>query len=177
MRIFSSWKPYAIIALVAVAAAGVGFYYLKSPQPNVTSPEVSAPTPTPEELVEWKDAAGFSFQYPKSLKSDIHEEDNENYAHIEFTHPDYPGSVIVWAKDTTAADATAWVKKEKTFAGGTVLDTTLGETDAKKVLLSDPEKKVITAVVDDSIVFYVEGVFEDSEFWTKTYDTITSTFP
>lgn len=68
------------------------------------------------------------------------------------------------------------MKKEKSLASATVLETTLADLDGKKVLLASPKKKVITAVVDEAIVFYVEGEFEDSEFWTKTYDTITSTF-
>lgn len=166
----------ALIVVFILSAAG-GVYYWQTASKKTNAPEViTTPAPQPEELAEWKDQAGFSFQYPKSLKRDIHEEDNKNYAHIEFTHPDYPGTVIIWAKDTTAADSAAWVKKEKSLAGGTVLDTTLGELDAKKILLSDPKKKVITAVVDDAIVFYIEGEFQDSEFWTKTYDTITSSF-
>lgn len=168
----------AVIALFVLSGVGGGVYYWQVASKR-TAPEVStaaAPTPQPEELAQWKDQAGFSFSYPKSLKSDIHEEDNQNYAHIEFTHPDYPGTIIIWAKDTTAADIATWVKKEKTLAGGTVLDTTLADMDGKKVLLASPKKKVITAVVDEAIVFYVEGEFEDSEFWTKTYDTITSSF-
>jgi hypothetical protein len=44
---------------------------------------------------------------------DKHDEDQENYAHIEMTHKDQPGTIIIWAKDTTAVDGAGWVKKEK----------------------------------------------------------------
>lgn len=170
-------KIWIAILAVLVTAAGGGVYYWQTASQKTNAPEISiTPTPTPEELSQWKDQAGFSFSYPKSLKSDIHEEDNENYAHVEFTHPDYPGTIIIWAKDTTALNAAEWVKKEKSLASATVLETMLADLDGKKVLLASPKKKVITAVVDEAIVFYVEGEFEDSEFWTKTYDTITSTF-
>lgn len=168
-----------IIALVVLVSFAGGIYYWRPAAKRSGAPAGSVivlPTPQPEELLEWKDQAGFSFSYPKGLASDIHEEDKENYSHIEFTHPEYPGTIIVWAKDTTAADTAVWVKKEKTFASGTVFDTTFADTDGKKVLLTTPKKKVITAVVDDAIVFYVEGEFEDSDFWTRAYDTITSTF-
>lgn len=168
-----------VLAVGILTSAGLGVYAWKATRTVGTSSSFSAdvtPSPEKEELLEWKDQAGFAFRYPKSLKSNIHEEDKEHYAHIELTHPDYPGSIIIWAKDTSAADAAAWVKKEKTLAGGTVLDTTFANQAAKKVLLSTPKNKIITAAVDEAIAFYVEGTLENNDFWAKTYDTITSTF-
>ena len=71
------------------------------------------PTPVIEKLSEWKDPAGFSFSYPEGLTVDKHDEDQENYAHIEMTLKDTLGNVIVWAKDAPASDLAAWIKKEK----------------------------------------------------------------
>lgn len=173
-------KIFIIVFVVGILSSlAAGTYYWKfASQKSVDSelPSDVTPTPVPEELLEWKDQAGFTFSYPASLKSDIHEEDQLNYAHIEFTHPENPGSIIIWAKDTASIDVAGWVKAEKTLAGGTILDTTFADMDGKKILVASPKKKVVTAVVDDAIVFYVEGEFENSDFWTKTYDTITSTF-
>ena len=59
-------------------------------------------------------SAGFSFSYPEGLTVDKHDEDQENYAHIEMTLKDTLGNVIVWAKDAPASDLAAWIKK-KTF--------------------------------------------------------------
>lgn len=164
-----------IFVLVVLAGIG-GIYYSRIASNKTQLPEVSTTvpaSPTPEELLVWEDQAGFSFSYPKSLVRDSHEEDQENYAHIEFSHPDYPGSITVWAKDTTAKDITTWVKSVRE---GTMFDTVFADKDAKKVLITTPKKKVLTATIDDSIVFYVEGEFDQSAFWTKTYDTIISTF-
>lgn len=165
-----------IVVLVLAFSGGIYFWQRDS---NKQIPEISTnvtPTSTPEELLEWKDQAGFSFSYPKSLIIDIHKEDQENYAHIEFTHPDYSGNIIVWAKDLPAQAGTTdeWVKK--TLAAGTVFDTTFANMDAKKILITSPKKKIITAVVDERIAFYVEGEFDQSDYWAKAYDTITSTF-
>jgi len=166
-----------LVGMILVAAAIIYYWKLAPKPPQVLDGLASvSPTPTPEELLQWKDQAGFSFTYPKSLKSDIHEEDQENYAHIELTHPEHPGTIIIWAKDTTMADAAAWIKNDKTLAVGTTFDTTFADMDAQKVLITAPKKKVITAVVDDAIVFFVEGEFEDSDYWIQTYDTIISTF-
>jgi hypothetical protein len=140
-----------ILLLGVLGSVGAGTYYWRVASQKSVVTEVSmlvSPTPAVEEIALWEDQAGFTFSYPKSLKSNIHEEDTQNYAHIEFTHPDHSGSIIVWAKDTTAVDATAWIKSEKTFVGATILDTTFADMEGKKLLVTNPKRKVITAVVD-----------------------------
>jgi hypothetical protein len=166
-----------VVGVVASICAGTYSWKvatMKSESPLATQEE--SPTPAAEILELWKDQAGFTFSYPKDLSYDIHEEDQQNYAHIEFTHAAHPGTVIVWAKDTTASDATAWIKTQKALSSGTQLDTTFADMDGKKVLVGTPTKQIITAVVFDQIVFYVEGNFEDSEYWTNTYNSIVSSF-
>jgi len=182
-EVMLSRKVFISILVVGIlGSAGAGAYFWSEVSQKTNTSDVSAgtpPAPLPEEVLEWKDQAGFSFEYPKGLKSDIHEEDQENYAHIEFTQSDHPGRIIVWAKDLPAQagmTVDSWVKNEKTLTAGTVFDTTFADIDGKKVLLTTPDKKIITAVVDDAIVFYVEGIFEDSDYWTKAYDTVVSTF-
>jgi hypothetical protein len=166
-----------LVGLIASVSTGVYYWRAKTLDTQlVDSVSVQPPAPTPEELVVWKDQAGFSFEYPKSLVSDIHEEDTVNYAHIEFSHPTYPGRVIIWASDTTATSVSSWVKMQKSWSDATMFDTSFAGMDATKLLLTTPTKKVITAVIADSIVFYVEGEFNQSDFWTTTYETITSTF-
>lgn len=170
------WIVVGIIMLVVVAS-GAGYFAWKS-RTNTTASvaQLPSPTPIPEEMGQWTDQAGFSFTYPKNIKINPHDEDNENYAHIEFTNPDNPGRIIVWAKDTTAQNAAGWVKGEKTLKDGVVFETTIAGQPGQKVLVSTPKKKIITAMIDDAVVFYVEGEFDNSEYWTRVYDTITSTF-
>ena len=43
----------------------------------------------------WEDAAGFSFSYPEDISIDPHEEDEENYAHLELTLPGYEGRIVI----------------------------------------------------------------------------------
>ncbi len=171
-------KTLLIVTTIVLFVALAGAYVWKTKKAvKMSEPIVSiSPTPTPQETAIWTDQAGFSFIYPKALKVNAHEEDTQNYAHLEFSHPDYPGRIIVWAKDTIAKDAAGWVKAEKTLKDGVFLDTTLAGEPGQKVLVSEPKKRVITATVDDAIVFYVEGEFDNSDYWTQTYDTMTSTF-
>lgn len=170
-------KAFFIVFVVLIVAGGFFVWQRTKPQTSVVpSPVVVEPTPTPVELATWEDANGFSFQYPKNLKLDVHDEDTVNYAHLEFTSLEHPGSVTVWGKDTNAVDAAAWVKAQKVFAGAVILDTMMSEKPGKKVLIETPKKQIVAAVVDEGVVFYVEGDLQESEFWTQVHTTITTSF-
>lgn len=124
----------------------------------------------------WNDPAGFTFQYPDGLTIDKHDEDKENYAHIEMTNKDHPGNVIVWAKDTNASDVTAWVRTEKRFKDANILDTTLGDKPAKKILLVSPSSTLIVGAIDDAILFTVEAQLDEEGYWSNVHDQITKSF-
>jgi hypothetical protein len=136
-----------------------------------TAEVIASPTPK-EDLVTWDDPAGFTFRYPKGLTVDKHDEDTENYAHVELTSTGHPGRVIVWAKDTTATTIAQWLKNEKSLKDAVSIDTTLGGNEAKKVMVKEPKKKQITATLDEDIVVIVETELDDEEFWKNVNDTI-----
>lgn len=170
------WIMSVVVILLVVSGAGLYAWKTRVQQSESAPVSSVSPTPIPEEMEQWTDQAGFSFTYPKNLKVNNHPEDNENYAHIEFTHPDYPGSIIVWAKDTTAHSPAVWVSGEKTLKDGVIFETTLAGQPGKKVLVSSPKKRIVTATIDDAIVFFVEGEFDNSDYWSRVYDTVVSTF-
>jgi hypothetical protein len=128
-------------------------------------------SPTPARAVEkiWDDPAGFTFRYDENLAIDKHDEDKENYAHLELTHPAHPGSIIVWVTDTTAQDSDSWVKTEKTFTGANIIDTTLGDQPAKKVVVPGVEKKIVTGSIYDGLLWYAEGLLGTDPYWTDQY--------
>ena len=169
---------FIIFVIILITALAGGAYTLQQRRVlKVISPEATVTTTPPVgELLTWEDPAGFMFQYPKEAQVNKHDEDSQNYAHIELTQKDNPGTIIVWAKDTNAVDSASWVKAEKSLSGGTVFDTSLAGISGKKVLLTTPKKTVVSGIVDEGVVFYVEGVFDSSEYWTKAYDAITSSF-
>ncbi|MBI5619617.1 hypothetical protein HY950_01530, partial [Candidatus Gottesmanbacteria bacterium] len=117
---FPKWAIISAIIVGMVAGGGTGVYLWQRTNASKQKPVPVVPAPAREEVATWTDPAGFTFQYPKALAADKHEEDQDNYAHVELTSKDHPGSIIVWAKDTTATDVNAWVKTEKLFAGATV---------------------------------------------------------
>ncbi len=178
MRIFSSWHKYIIIGVIVVAGvAGVYAWKTKSSQ-EILSPggtEVSNSAPIAEGMVTWTDEAGFSFQYPKVLVTNKHEEDNQNYAHVELTHKNHPGNIIIWVKDLPkgVTDVASWVKLEKAFAGGTVIDSTLGGEPAKKIIVGD---LLTVGTVSENLLFSVEATMTDKEYWSGVFDSVSTSF-
>lgn len=159
------------IGLVFIGLVGGGIFLYFQKNTKVLTPGeavTSIPTPTPAvELMTWKDEAGFSFQYPKDLSVNKHEEDPDNYAHVELTSRDHPGNIIVWASDPPKI----WPPKE-----GTSIDTTLGGEPAKKILIASPSAKFIVGTLFDGLLFKVEGTYTDKQFWQPIQDTIVTSF-
>lgn len=175
------WLIPAGIALVGLVV-GVFYYTRNTAFPPAISPggeTVETVTPAPAfDLTTWVDEAGFSFQYPKDLAIDKHEEDLDNYAHVELTSPDHPGRIIVWVSDlpSRVTDTASWVKNTSAFAGAIVVDTMLGGLPAKKIRVSSPSAMLTVGTVTDNLLFSVEGVFADSDFWTRVHEAITGSF-
>lgn len=133
-------------------------------QPKADQPLAETPT---VELTTWTDEAGFSFKYPKDLSVNKHEEDPDNYAHVELTNNAHPGKIIVWASDAPSV----WPPK-----GTSAIDTTLGGQPAKKIFASAPVKMLSVGMISDNILFNVEAALTDNEYWQKVHDTIVGSF-
>lgn len=179
-------KKYVIAIIVGVSVGGLltalYLWRLKSGSlQNKSEVEITVPTKLPQttmDLMTWKDQAGISFQYPKELTTNKHDEDQDNYAHIEFINKDHPGSVIVWVKDVPAKvyDAAGWVKSERKFVDAPVFDATLSGKLAKRVLVTTPKKMMVIGTVSEDLLYIIEASLEDSDYWTKVSDSISKTF-
>ncbi len=141
--------------------------------------QTMTPTPTvaSKELVLWEDPAGFSFTYPSDLIVNKHDEDTINYAHVELTSTGHTGNIIIWVKDTTYQTAASWVKGDNTVNTAPSVDTTLGEKEAKKIILSGVTKKMITGAIDIDVLVTVEvDMQQDESYWMEIYTGIIQTF-
>lgn len=135
-----------------------------------------------EKRLTWDDPAGFTFEYPDDVVIDKHDEDQENYAHVEMTHSEHPGKIIVWAKDLPVVNGRTiktpdeWVKSVPEFASANVLDTTLGGEEAKKILTNSKEKMLTIGMVFDDLLWYIEGSIDDDKYWSEVEDVIVDSF-
>lgn len=141
---------------------------------SIVSP-VTGPTVESEvKLTTWEDPAGFSFSYPDNIAIDPHEEDKENYAHLELTSPsDSEGKIIIWVKETDYTDIEDWV--EEASRDVQVLDTELDGEPAKKIAYSDPQK-LVTAAIDIDALVLIEMTPDDQDYWQAVYDQILKSF-
>lgn len=170
------WIVIGVLVVVGVVAGGV-FVFSKRSTKVISPGEVILATPTPAVgMTTWDDPAGFSFQYPKDLSVNNHEEDNDNYAHVELTSKEHPGNIIVWVSDLPKGVTTvdSWVKK--LYSTATAIDTTLGGEPAKKILIASPSAKLIVGTISDGLLFKVEGIYTDKQFWQPIEDTIVKSF-
>lgn len=164
--------------MISIGCLGiVGAYVFLQQKKKPIEPAAQTQTQPQEETALWEDQAGFSFKYPKELSFNKHDEDQENYAHIEFTSATHSGKLIIWAKDTTYPDVSAWVTKDKTLVDAISVNTTLGGVPAKKLVITTPAKKLITGAISDKILFTIEAEpTEGDSYWTTVSDTIVSSF-
>lgn len=169
-------KKLLVVAgiLFVLSLAVTLFIWLRRPTSSTSS--TLTPKLSSENLV-WDDPAGFTFEYPEGVEIDKHDEDEENYAHVELTQADHPGSIIVWGKDMPLGVTTLeeWIESDEGLTGANVIDTTLGEEPAKKIMVTSAQKVVVGAIYDD-VLWYIEGEFVESDFWSDTFETITSSF-
>lgn len=143
---------------------------------DVAIPTVTPPPPTAivEKIAEWKDPAGFVFEYPEKLKIDNHPEDKVNYANLEITDPPENGKILIMAKDTKYADVDVWVKTDKEIKEGKIEDVLLSGLKAKKIILSDG--RIMVGTIDEAILFTIEGDFGQSQKLTNIFEKIVESF-
>lgn len=177
-------KRVLIFLVIAVLLGGVGggaYLYYSGTAKNIISPKgedtAAKPTPTPT-LVTWDDPAGFSAQYPDGLTVNKHDEDKDNYAHVEFTNAAHPGGLIIWVKDLPKGITTtaSWGKKMSASSSAILFDTTIGGQPAQKVLNSSPNKTVAVGAVYDGVLWTVETNLADASYWQSVHDTIVGSF-
>jgi hypothetical protein len=174
-------KKPLIILLGALVLGGIGAatYLLVSPSKSEAPKEVVTQTTAQKSrLLSWDDPAGFTFSYPEGVSVNKHDEDQQNYAHIEMTHAEHKGGLVIWAKDLPAGvtDTASWLKKDATLSAAVALDTTLGDVPAKKILLSTPNKRMVVGTVTDGLLFYVESDLFDEAYWQAAINTVTGSF-
>ena len=104
-----------MVAGVLVAGAGVWLMMSKGEQkpPEVVKQKTEETAAVTEvNLKQWKDEAGFIFDYPENLKIKQNTEDNESYANLEITAEDKVGKIKVLAQDTKLKSIDEWNKEK-----------------------------------------------------------------
>lgn len=166
---------YIILGVSAILVSAVLVFFLKFKSSTLTSPAATV-QPTPivyEEQETWKDPAQFSFQYPKTLSLNPHNEDEDNYAHVELTSATHSGNLIIWVKDTNVDTIEKWIDQEKLK---NTIDTTLADVPAKKVLTTEETNTVTISAIQGGYLYQVEANLADADFWNQILEKVLLTF-
>ncbi|OGG08141.1 hypothetical protein A3D05_05385 [Candidatus Gottesmanbacteria bacterium RIFCSPHIGHO2_02_FULL_40_24] len=152
-----------------------GFYFGRFLKTGQNTAEAVLPTSTPVsvELLTWEDQSEFLFQYPKNLNLNPHSEDNENYAHLELTDKDNPGSVILWTKDTSYENLDDLIDGEslENYVGSR-LDT----FPAVKVINNTDKNKFTLEAIRNGYLYQIEVDTFGKGYWQKIFDSIVSSY-
>lgn len=178
------WIIVAVVVVLLLAGGGV-FFFISSQKKTkeATSPvsengrQLIVPTSTlsSTKTLTWNDQAGFSFQYPDGLTINKHDEDSVNYAHIDFIAGSGNSSVLVMASDSKYKTLDDWVKNDKSMTSANIIDSTLGNKPAKKILYSNGGS-ISIGTIDSGILFTIGTMaYKDNEM-RAVFDRISSTF-
>ncbi len=169
----------SILSMALVTLVLISYLQYRTKFAAVSPLAKVTPNPTLEELSTWTDPADFSFQYPKSLSLNPHNEDQANYAHVELVSASHSGSLIIWVKDTNVDTIDGWVIQQKIK---NAIDSELAGTAAKKVLTADEKNKITLSAINNGYLYQIEVNPTDlpaqagGEFWNKIFSQVSSTF-
>ncbi|OIO15728.1 hypothetical protein COV53_06300 [Candidatus Gottesmanbacteria bacterium CG11_big_fil_rev_8_21_14_0_20_37_11] len=159
----------ALGLIYSIYIRGYLFQKVVSPIPDIqpTSEQVEV------EMNTWVDQSEFKVNYPKNLKINPHDEDKENYAHLEFTSEDHPGNIIIWVKDTQFLDLNDWMIKMKIDKA---IDSNLGGIPSKKTISSMGSQKLTNTVIRNGYLYQIETNLKDAPYWQDVYNKIAASF-
>ena len=171
-------KKVIILISVCILLLAIGGGYLIVSLKNKSG---SSSAPVSESLtakeiasadLDYSDASGFSFKYPKSLRvDDITPSDDSYYSKVSLTKSG--SKLTITLKDETAKTADEFLKSDDYYKNATLSGaTTLAGISAKEYAL---DGKLITIALKDGILYLVEGN-KDGGFWEDTQGIVVSTF-
>ena len=169
-----------IIILVSVCvlllAAGGGYLIVssKNKSSSRSHPETESIITKEAALgdLEYDDASGFSFMYPKSLRvEDITPSDDSYYSKVALTKSG--SKLTITVKDESAKTVDEFLKSDEYYKDAVLSGaTSLAGISAKEYAL---DGKLITIALKDGILYLVEGN-KDTGFWEDTQGIVVSTF-
>ncbi len=169
-----SRKTLLLILFLALIVGSLTFVLVIRPRLSSPKIESEVKSETTVNLTEWVDPAGFKFSYPAGLVLDPHQEDQENYAHLELVSSKNSGRLIIWSQATEDSDLEEWVASQPEDIQ--ILDTELAGLPAKKMAFAEPQKLVVAAIDVDALVLIEMYPESAAAYWQKVYDQIFASF-
>lgn len=184
MKKLLSFEIIAVTIIIAtITALGIVFF-LVQPQKTIspissTNPpakitDISQNTPS-EDLKEYVDDSGFSFNYPNDIKIGKNEiSDNITYANLELTSSQAKGSITIKIADTKLKSVDDWFLENKISTLSAIKkDIKIGDILGQEVTVAN---KLMAIAINQEILFTIEVYRQNQKYWQTVYDTILSSF-
>lgn len=164
-----------ILALIVVTVGGLYFFFVNKKAP-LTSPvnplKITKEAAPSETLTDYSDPSGFTFSYPDNLSLTNKEiADQNTYSDLQLSSKDVSGSVSLKITDSKLSTIDEWVKS--VTKSSDIKEVKLGNLAAKQIKLDD---RLITASLDQGILFTVEMPLVEEKFWSKAYEKVLANF-
>jgi hypothetical protein len=167
-------------ASAAAAITALGYFLFLNPQGKIINPlgqekEDLINLTQIKDWQEWKDEAGFAFEYPKEAKLEQIMDNDQNYSQLRLTYSGKPGVITIVCQNSQYSNIDDWVAKDSKVKNYSSLDTKIASFSAKRVALG--EGKEIAAFIDNDIVIYIiDKQPEGEKYWQQVYSHIIDTF-
>jgi hypothetical protein len=166
------------ISLILIGAGAVVLKVAQKPKPAITPDSIISSTPAPEEkLLTYNDEAGFSFEYPESLKIEDISGNLDVYSILEITSETTSGTATLKVVDTKYKTIDDWLKKTpEASTAGSAREIELAGMTGQQIQLENP-RRLVTSVIDGGVLYYLESPLDsNSAYWNKAHNAIVSSF-
>lgn len=183
MKKLLSFKRIVVtIIIVTITALGIVFFLVQpkktispvsSANPSTRVTDISENAPS-EQLKEYVDDSGFSFNYPNDIEISKKEiSDNITYANLELTS-NQKGSIAIRISDTKPKSIDDWFLENKLASSGAIKkDIKIGDILGQEVAIAN---KLMAIAINQEILFIIEVDHQNQKYWQTVYDTILSSF-
>lgn len=164
-----------LILLIVLGAITAWFFYKSSGQEEITPLAESPFGPNEEGIGEkdtYKDAAGFSFSYPKNLTvTDKTPDDPDYYSLLSLENA--KDKIEIHMLDTKYKTTQEWIENDNSAPKGAILSGAVSFGGVSAQQFTAPER-ILTLGIDQGVLFLVNGPKDG--YWERAQDLILTSF-
>jgi hypothetical protein len=169
-----------LLLILLLGGIGFGIYWRFKPKAKDLTAEkelnIEELNPEATESAKYEDWAGFSFAYPKALRIEPIELDDETvYSSLEMFGPEEK-TLTLRISDTQFKDLDSWQKEfEKNNLVVSAEASSWVDIPALRLTYGAPEK-LLTVAVENQVLYQIENLSDSNGFWDSAQQMILDSF-
>lgn len=172
-------KIIIIFVIILILAAGIvgGYFFVSSRNKNNQSLKTMPEKAGQEGGIvagdlDYNDASGFYFSYPKSIEvNDVTPDDEIYYSRLNLSKEGE--KLVISIYDTDAKTPDEFINSDFAYKGAALSGAvSLAGVSAKQYATST---KLLTVAIDSGVVYLIDGP-KGGSFWEETQNVVTASF-